>query len=405
MAYSQHKSGILLPDSFKSSSNETAFSRQYSEFILSNDSEHIHSRSYRKLATEAFEKNAVASSCIDLVASSIGDLHWIIKDRRTGERIEDADLEMLLQRPCVNMSKSEFFYTATLYRLISGNIFIRKIELNNGKIKELELLNPAMIDIVENGNRLPELYRYTPSNNVTNTRQIEFPVDQISGDSDVLHIKNASAMDCHWGTSPLSRCSSEIALLNAGQTHNTNLLKNGARPSAIWSFKNEIDKDQQDEMRDTINSRYSGPHNSGQNILSSEVDVKPLSVNAREMDYLETKKELTKIICATLGVPSQLISNSEASTFSNIEELKLHFYESTVMNAASTLATELNYWLAPRFDPNFEICIDEDQILALQPRRDQLAERYSLSEVLTTNEKRDRLGLPPIEEVEEKLKR
>jgi HK97 family phage portal protein len=80
---------------------------------------------------------------------------------------------------------------------------------------------------------------------------------------------------------------------------------------------------------------------------------------------------------------------------SNLKEARLAFWEQTVIPILTIIRDELNVWLAPEFG-DYRIVLDEDDIPALSPRREELWARLEKATDLTINEKRIAKGYSPI---------
>ena len=87
---------------------------------------------------------------------------------------------------------------------------------------------------------------------------------------------------------------------------------------------------------------------------------------------------------------------AQGSTFSNVQEARIYFYDTTVVPMTNWLWEELNAWLGEDFE-GYRIVPNYDEVPALESRRSQRWERIQSSDFLTVNEKRELLGFPPIE--------
>lgn len=377
----------------KSYSNEPASSRSLWHVLRGENASWMDTKNYNTLVVNGYLDNSVASRCIDLISTAIADINYQVVDKRTGKPIEDTELEELLRRPSVCQSKSEFFYTLQMYKMISGNSFIHRIMVGNTPM-ELELFNPAHVEIIEGQTKIPAGFRYTP--NHLNENFNLFDVDQITGDSDVLHLKCPHPIESYLGLSPLARVAREIQQFNSGSDANEALLKNNAQPSGVLSFKDALDADGEESIRNQFMKNFTGVKNNRKPLVVSDATWTPTAFTAVESDFLETKKDLARAISVGLGVPPQMVGDVSSSTFNNVAELKLSFYTDTVMPYANSICDELNYWLVPLFDDRYELKVNVDEIMALQPLRDKAWERYGGLDVLTIDERRAMLGFEPL---------
>jgi HK97 family phage portal protein len=227
-------------------------------------------------------------------------------------------------------------------------------------------------------------------NNVTT----DFPVDPITGQSDILHIKNFHPTDDWWGAAATESSSREIDTSNDATAWNKTLLQNQGRPGMLYIFKESMNEEEYARFEESINEKYSGAANAGKNmIVEGDADVKPYGFSMNELDFNEGQIKLARRICMGYRVPPELIGIQDA-TFTNRPEARLQFWEDTVSYYHKLYANELNNWLLPQEENTFLKFI-LDTIAALEPKRDKLWERAEKSSFLTINEKRKMTGHDP----------
>jgi phage portal protein BeeE len=109
-----------------------------------------------------------------------------------------------------------------------------------------------------------------------------------------------------------------------------------------------------------------------------------------------SKQEIAEVF----GVPTQLLGIEGSQTYANFEEARYALYLLTVMPLVDLYFDELNRWLTPLYGEDLKICYDKSSIDALDYVRQRKTESMLNSTVLTINEKRELLGLPPRGEAE-----
>jgi phage portal protein BeeE len=98
------------------------------------------------------------------------------------------------------------------------------------------------------------------------------------------------------------------------------------------------------------------------------------------------------------GVPPMLIGISGESTFNNIREARMAFWETTIFYYLNYLRGELNNWFFPKGTKESDVFLDYvlDDVPALALKRDEVWARCQKSDFLTVNEKREMIGMPTL---------
>ncbi len=281
-------------------------------------------RDYVSFAEEGYIKNVIAFRAINMVASAVASVPFILC-RFTDQgksQLKIHPLLKLLSAPNPITSKSEFIEGIVTYRLISGNAYILIIESQNLP-RELYLLRPDRVEIIPGKNNIPYMYRYTVNNN-----SYDFKVDKFTGRSAVLHLKTFNPLNDWYGLSPIEAASYSIDQHNQSGAWNQAMLQNGARPSGAIVVKPAKDgsggtltQTQYQRIKDQIDCYYSGPENAGKPILlEGGLEWKEMSLSPRDMDFIESKYSSARDIALAFGVPPQLLGIPGDNTYSNLVE-------------------------------------------------------------------------------------
>ena len=311
----------------------------------------------------------------------------------------------LLNRPNPLQSNNEFFAALFGYLLLSGNAYILKTGGTDGQPKELHLLRPDRMRIIGGNSHIPQRYDYVINGKV----QASYPVDAITGYSDVKHIKLWNPLDDYYGCSPLSAAAVEIDQHNLSSQHNINLLNNGARPSGAIIFKPKdeggygvnLSESQRQQLLTDMNNRFQGAGNAGRPmLLEGDFDWKEMGLSPKDMDFINLKHMAATDIALCFGVPSQLVGVPDSQTYANVSEARLSLYEETIIPHLKLIESDLNEWLVPQYDDRLTFCFDYVNIPALSERTKRTYENVTSAVregIMTRNEARDQLGLSAIE--------
>ena len=143
-------------------------------------------RNYQQFAKEAYSKNVIAYRAISMIASASAAIGLKVFDYN-GNPIEGHPIIDILYKPNPHQNKSELLENIYLSRLISGNAYVFSASNLNKLPKEIYSLRPDRVNVTAGENCLPMGYQYKVEKN----EQI-YAVDQISGLSKILHIKNSN---------------------------------------------------------------------------------------------------------------------------------------------------------------------------------------------------------------------
>jgi HK97 family phage portal protein len=354
-----------------------------------------------KYALEGYMQNAVAYACINKRAQAFGSIEYNLVSYIDGERkeVEKSPLIDLLDRPNPTQSWSTFIEALESYRLIHGNAYVLRILGIGKRPSELWLLRPDRVTIHHDSRGFVSKYEYKAG-----AGSVFYPVDATTGDSDVLHIKMFHPQDDFVGLSPMSPSARNVDIVNEAMVWNKSLLENGARPSGAFVMKTEagnagnLSDEQFTRIREQLRESVAGSANSGKPmILEGGLDWKEMSLSPKDMDFQENLWASARLIATAYGVPPQLINVKGESTYNNYSEAKTSFWTDTMIPSMKIVLGQLSAWLTPAFGKNLFIEIDEDDIPALEDKRNAKYERVEAISFLTINEKRKICGHDPID--------
>lgn len=356
-------------------------------------------RNYEMFAREGYIKNVVGYKCVSMLARSASSVKLMIYDKKTNKKIENHPLELLLNNPNPTQNGYEFFESLYSYKLLSGNTYIQAILLDKNIFKnpkELFILRPdRMTIIIDNNSSIPYAYKYK-----VNSNEKIFYVDKITGNAEILHIKNFNPINDWYGLSPIEAASYSIDQHNEASKWNQSMLQNGARPSGALIVKGNGDDsafltdEQFTRLKKQLNEEFAGTENAGKPLLlEGGLEWMEMSLSPSEMNFLEMKNSCARDIALAFGVPSQLLGIPGDNTYSNLMEARLSMWEETIIPMIDNVVDALNKWLVPMFDDNIALYYDKDKITALYSRQESYWNKIANANFLNDNEKKKLLDL------------
>jgi HK97 family phage portal protein len=347
-------------------------------------------RDYAAFAREGYIQNVVAFQAINKIAEAVSSVRW---EAWRGEiELKAHPLLDLIAKPNPTQSGQEFFSAYVGFLMISGNAYAEKVRIGNVP-RELYVQRSDRMAVVPSDSGFPAGYEYR-----VNGRKVSWPVDAISGQSDVLHTKLFHPLDDWYGLSPMEAAAYGVDQHNLSMAWMQALLQNSARPSGalVMGQGGSLSDDQFSRLKESLEDQYSGSKNAGRPmLLEGGLDWKEMGMSPVQMGSIETKNSVARDICLAMGVPPMLMGIPGDSTYANYAEARLAFWEDTVLPLVNHIGGDLNGWFANDFG-GVELRPALDQIPAIVEKRQRLWEMADKATDLTINERREMKGYPKI---------
>lgn len=356
-------------------------------------------RRYDKFAEEGYQKNAIAFAAINLICQNVARVPLILYRLRGEKRVElvDHPLITLLKRPNPMQGGVSFMESVCAYYQISGNTYVEGVSPSPGRSpQELYSHRPDRIQVVAGNLGIPSGYKYTVSG-----QSKTWPVDQISGESPLLHVKSFNPLNDWYGMSPIEAAAASIDIHNKTDEWNMALVQNGARPSGALVYEDDrsktLDTKAFNKLDKQIKQKYQGAANAGKVLLlEGGLKWQEMGLSPKDMDYIESKRTSARDIALAFNVPPQMLGIPGDNTYSNYQEARQALYEDTILPLLNMFLSEFNNWLVPMFGNDLELAPDEDKIVALAGKRQKQWETIKDANFLTDNEKRNMVGFDDI---------
>lgn len=355
-------------------------------------------RDIRAYATEGYAENPIVFACASIIATACASVKLEVhRTKRDGTKdvLVDHPILRLLAQPNPMQGWEEFMMEMVAWHRVAGEVFILRLP-EKGKPAELHLLNPAHMDIDRpKEGRLPLAYIYG-----TGQSKQRYPVNQLDGSSQVLHIKTFNPTDPWRGLSPLSPSARDVDTHNAGGKWNSSLLTNSARPSGVIEVAGSVTETAADQLRRWFKEAWQGAKNAGaMPILTGGAKFTPLSHNPKDMDFMNSMSSAAKNTGLVYGVPLPLLT-MEASTFSNMDAAQERLWTDTVIPLLTLLLKKLGGFLMPLMsERDAMLCYNSDSVPALEAKRERLFKRMKEAVgggLLTPNEARAEMGFDEV---------
>lgn len=336
-------------------------------------------RTIKTYAGEGYEQNPIVYACITRIAEACSSVKLEVhRYDAKGDKtvLTTHKLLQLLKRPNPTQSWTDFIQEMVSWHKIAGEVFVLRLP-DKGPAAELYLLDPSAMDIEKdkNGSAVPLAYLYG-----TGEKRQRYPVNFVTGESQILHIKTFNPFDPFRGLPPMKAAARAIDTHNHGAQWNSNLLLNGARPSGVVEFQGAAPTEPVlSQLREYFKKAWQGVANAGNvPLLAGGAKFTPLSHTPKDMDFEKSMGEAAKNTALVFGVPLPLVT-MEASTFANMESAEERLWIDTVMPLLNSLMEALSNFLIPGFSSGSNItevlAYNSDSVPALEARRERLYKR------------------------------
>ena len=244
----------------------------------------------------------------------------------------------LLSKPNELMKTQEEFLEGILANAeLSGNSYILKDELVNGIPEKLYCMLSHKVEIVRGATKING-YKYT-----VDGKTYEYLPEEIE------HYKYFNPMDAHYGLGSISACRFGIQANEKSGDYNAAFFKNGARPSGAFQTNDKLGGVEYDRLRVQIAENYTGNKNAFKPIiLEKGLKYQAIGVNAKDMDFINSKKMTREEILACLGVPPARVGVMEYSNYANMKEQLDGYWRNTItpkmLRLLATLQEILNLY-------------------------------------------------------------
>lgn len=353
---------------------------------------------YTKLVWAGYMRNVIVYRCIELGSQLFSQVPWFAQNNRASEIPDNNPLVKLMKRPNPFQSGVQFRHQARAVLRLHGNCYLEKqrsiARNDSGNLqslpKELYVIPPERmkVELDDNGFRINYKYEY-------NGFIKRWPIDPITGVSDILHIRRFHPLDDLYGMGDLMPSSRSTDTFNSIVEYNKSLLDNSGNPPGVFSLKQDKDTlitpQQMDAFKTSLESYYGGPRNAGKPIVAPNVDYKAMAWSPKDMEWNISKESVAKDICIAFGVPYVLLNMTDA-TFSNAEEARLSYFEDQILPELELYRDELNNWFQNDW-PNVELKFDADSLPFMSQKLAKKANAIeNMSLILTINEARELFG-------------
>jgi HK97 family phage portal protein len=345
----------------------------------------------------ASTRSAMVEACVSAYAQTVamcpGD-HWRLNAKGGRTRVTNTALSRILRYPNVYQSISDFMLNLTRSLYLDGNAYALALRNDRYEVSELHLMHPR-----ESGPQLAvtgDVF-YRLGGNEIIQRRITGPL--IVPQRDVLHVRLHTSRNYPWplvGESPLVAALPDIAAAQAITDQQIQFYNNQARPSAVLSTDQVLDKDQVQFLRDRWDEQVRGLGSGGTPILTAGLKVQPWAIGGKDAEIADMMKLTEQHIALAFRVPLQILGLG-GPTYGSTEALMQSWIASGLGFALNHIEEAIGVLFQLKGQPDEYVEFDTAALLrsALKDRIDSLA-RGVQGGIYSPNEAREQEGLDSV---------
>lgn len=341
--------------------------------------------------TKGLERVAHVYRCCDAIAQTQARLpinqrkvdYRTGGDRATGKIVDDQDIWNLLNFRANSYETAwAFRYRLSMVLLLSRRgAFIEMVPGTNGKVAELHLMSPGMVEPI------PDPVKFVSGYSI---QRADYKVEIVEPER-VLWIKvKPHPMDPYSQLTPLMAAGVSVDTDFLARQFNRNFMMNDGRPGMLVTIQGQVNPQDAEEIKSRFNGGYAQAGKTSV-IEADGLDVADLAASPRDMQWAEMLAMTKEDIMLAFGVPESVMGNASGRTFDNADAERENFYIDTMQTHCEPIAHGLDPLTGDTTDDNV-IAYDFSGVDVLQRaasrRREEFRTEFSAG-LITIDEYRE----------------
>jgi HK97 family phage portal protein len=310
----------------------------------------------------------------------------------------------VLAQPNSYQTPQQFYENWVLCKLIHGNTYALKLRDGRNIVQALYLIDPA---------------RVLPLVSTDGSAQVFYQISRLGADllpdvdgpsiypgyegsivvpsREIIHDRAAVIHHPLCGVPPLYASQIAVATGLAIGNSNGRFFRNGANLSGVLSGPGQIDPDTAKRLSEKWEEDFSGESNAGKiAVLGSGLKFESMQSNLVDAQVAELAKLSSTDICTAFGVPAWKLSLDQwPRGLVNIQALQITYLEGCLQRYITAIEQLLTAGL--NLPSGMKVALDEAELLRLDSiSLGTYLSGLVLGGLLTPNEGRAKLGLPPV---------
>jgi HK97 family phage portal protein len=260
-------------------------------------------------------------ACVLLISDTISTLPVDAFRRIDGDRVPYRPQPSWVQRPDVDLLRSEHYQQVLISLLLDGNAFIRVFRDNSGQVINLVVIDPSRVTVTRN----------------KVTREIEYIIDSDEAKPvskrDMIQITEMRKAGDLRGMSRVTELKDNLGLSSALQSFASRFFGQGATTQGIIETPMALNSEQAKQLVDGFSARHNGwrkAHKTG--LLTGGAKFVKTGINPDEAQMLDSRKLAIEEIARIFRVPPHMIgiTTPGAMSYASVEQNNINFVTHTL---------------------------------------------------------------------------
>lgn len=334
-----------------------------------------------------------AYAIISAIAEEAAKVTFEMYKQSTRDLIPVANHEFLklMQRPNPMTSQFQFLELHFTFMKLCGESYWYVVRGENSqKPKELYLLHPALMEVVQDPESPTGLLKGYRMNKGSGKYQ-DFELNEI------IHHKMANPNDPYYGYSTIQAGQTYIETEKFASNWTKNSIYNSGRPSGIVNIRGALTDSTFKQVQRQFKQDYSGTQNAGKTMLLKGMDGVDFQKLGMELDgaALKELKDMTRDdIMLMFRVSKTMLGVSEGVSVSNAQENRIMFMENVIKPELDRLTDSLQPFITESYGEGYRIDYEDPSMITDAQRLEMYVAGHN--KWLTTNDIREETGYEPL---------
>lgn len=290
-----------------------------------------------------------------------------------------------------NKNFTDMIKEMIMHLAVSGDNYWHFLANDSNEFIGIQNLHPSTISIYVT--KYGEVLGYKQKNDNLETVKFE-PYE-------ILHTKLHSPISEVFGMSPLEPLIWEVKADLMAMKSNFNFFENDATPPTLAILDDDLSEEEQKRAIKALQQQQRGLKNRHKiGVLGGVKELKVIGYSLNDMQFEKLRRLNTEKICSSYKVPKALIGYTDGVNYSTAQTQQSMFYEQTARPMQMMIEEIINTRLLPLIDggENLKFYFNESSFKDEQAYTKNLLEVAKLGDMVTINELRQAIDLPPLDE-------
>ena len=339
-------------------------------------------------------------ACVSLIASDIGKLRpKLVEQNANGiwQETSSPSFSPVLKKPNAYQNRIQFIESWITSKLLRGNAYILKERDARGVVTRLYVLDPSRVTVLVT--EAGDVFYRLQADNLAGIDPEDGGV--VVPAREIIHDRMNCLFHPLVGTSPIFACGMAANLGLHIEKNSASFFGSGSNPSGVLTSPESIPPDKAAEMREQWKARYGPGGPGGIAVLGFGMKFEPMRMTATDSQLIEQLRWSAETVASAFHVPAFKIGVGQMPTYQNGELLDQRYYSDCLQSHIESLELCVDEGLGldqAKGGKTMGVELDLDGLLRMDSKTQmEVLVAASGGPVLTPNDARNRVDLPPLE--------